>query len=291
MTAELLNVVLPIYLCVGLGYGWARAGRAYDVPLITDLIMTFGAPCLVFSSLTELPIDREAMVEFVVATLLVYGLTAAAATAILRGLRLPAHTFLSPLVFMNAGNMGLPVCLFAFGDDGLSLAVTFFALGALLHFTAGVAVWTGTARASEVLRTPLAWAAALALLVVVSDVSVPRWLGRTTSLLGGITIPLMQFTLGVSLGRLGLGRRPRTLGLAVLRLGLGLAVGVLVAWLLGLTGTSRGVLIVDSAMPVAVFNYMLAQRYERSPAEVAALVVVSTLLSFATLPLLLAWLL
>ena len=69
----------------------------------------------------------------------------------------------------------------------------------------------------------------------------------------------------------------------------GALVGYLVANLLSLEGTSRGVLIVQSAMSAAMFNYLMAYRYHRSPEIVASLVVMSTLASFATLPLLL-WL-
>ena len=50
-----------------------------------------------------------------------------------------------------------------------------------------------------------------------------------------------------------------------------------------------GVLVMQSAMPVAVFNYLFAVRANRSPEAVASLVLCSTLLSFVFLPLLLVW--
>jgi predicted permease len=68
-------------------------------------------------------------------------------------------------------------------------------------------------------------------------------------------------------------------------------VGAGLAELFGLTGAARGVLILDCSMPVAVLNYLLAERYQRSPEQVASLVVLSTLLSLVTLPLILAWVL
>ncbi len=74
------------------------------------------------------------------------------------------------------------------------------------------------------------------------------------------------------------------------RLGLGLAVGVFVSHLLGLIGVARGVLILQSSMPVAVFNYLLAERYSQNSKEDAELVFVSTLLSLITLPLILRFL-
>ena len=75
--------------------------------------------------------------------------------------------------------------------------------------------------------------------------------------------------------------------MSALRLGLGFAVGLAVATAMGLEGTVRGVVIFESAMPVAVFNYLWAVRYNTAPEVVAGLVLASTALSFVTLPLLL----
>ena len=103
-------------------------------------------------------------------------------------------------------------------------------------------------------------------------------------MIGDISIPLMLIALGVSLAGINRKYAIKALGLGALRLMIGFAVGWLVSELLGLTGTLRGVLIIQSTMPVAVFNYLLAIRYHKSPEEVAGAVVISTLLSFATLP-------
>ena len=291
MLLELLGIVAPIYACIGLGWVWARTGRRYDTDFVTELIMVVGGPALVFSSLTDLAVDPAVMLGMAGAALAALALMAIIGAVLLAALRLPRHTYLSPLVFMNTGNIGLPVCLFAFGDVGLSLGVTFFAVCALGQFTVGIAIWSGRMELGELLRTPLAWATVLAVVALACDIPVPEWLQRTTHVLGGFTIPLMQFTLGVSLHRLRVGGIRRTVGLAAVRIGLGLAVGVGLAWLFALDGVVRSVFILDCAMPVAVFNYLLAQRYDRSPADVAGLVVVSTLLSLVTLPMLLGWLL
>ncbi len=289
--SELIAIVLPVYLCVGLGFAWRRAGRPYDTALITELLMGVGAPALVFSSLTGLTVTGDAVARMAAGALLALSTFAVLGFALLRLLRLPAHTFLGPLVFMNAGNMGLPLCLFAFGEEGLALGTTFFATAALTHFTAGQWLWAGRLSPGEVLRTPLAWSALAAGAVLALGLPVPRWLGRTAELVGSFTIPLMQFTLGVSLSGLAVGGVPRAVLLAAVRIGMGVAVGAGLAWLLGFEGVARGVFILDCAMPVAVFNYLLAERYGRSPEEVAGLVMTSTLLAFGTIPLILAWLL
>ena len=291
MFGELVAIVAPIYVAIGLGYAWGLAGRRWDTELITELIMTVGAPCLVFSSLAGMDVERGAMAEMVLATLAALVIFAILGALVLKVVGLPLQSFLAPLIFPNAGNMGLPVCLFAFGQEGLALGVCFYAVAAFSQYSVGIWIWSGRMSGSELLRTPLTWSVVLATAVVAVDIPVPSWIIRTTELLGAFTIPLMQLSLGVSLASFELGAIPRSVGLGLLRLVLGLAVGAGLAELFGLTGTARGVLILDCSMPVAVLNYLLAEKYQRSPGEVASLVVVSTLLSLLTLPLILAWVL
>ena len=265
-------------------------GRRFDTDLISDLIMTIGAPCLVFSSLVTIEIESDTLVAMAGATALAIVVMGVIAAGVLLAFRLPLTTFLAPMTLPNTGNMGLPICLFAFGDEGLALGVCVFAITATTQFTVGMWVWSGEVSARQLLQTPVTLAALLAIAVLAADLSPPRFVLRTTQILGGFTIPLMQFTLGVSLARLELGHIPKTLSLSIFRLALGVAVGAGVAEWFGLEGAARGVLILDCAMPVAVFNYLMAERFDRSPSEVTGTVVLSTLLALGTLPLLLAWL-
>lgn len=291
MLSELISIVTPLYVAVGLGFAWKRLGRAYDTEGITDLVMNIGAPCLVFSSLVGLDLEPRAMFEMVGTMLTALVCFALIGSLALRLLGLPFHSFLAPVVFGNSGNMGLPVCLFAFGDAGLALAVCCYAVNAFVQFTAGLWLWSGTISFGQLLRTPLAYAALLAAAVLTLELPVPLTIQRTTTLLGDFTIPLMSFTLGVTLARLQIADPRAALTLSALRIGVGIGVGVLLATLFDLEGVARGVIILQCSMPVAVINYLLAKKYDRSPDDVASSIVVSTLISLATLPLLLAWLL
>lgn len=281
----------PVYLCAAVGFLWARLGRAFDTVLVTDLIMGVGAPCLVFSSLVSYEIQFAEVVEMIAATTVAIACMAGVSAIVLGVARIPLNTFLAPLTFGNTGNMGIPLCYFAFGEAGLSLAVCVFAVTSVIHFTVGQAIWSGQAGWGDVLRTPLVWAAVLALIMMATGWGVSSWLTRTTSLLGSFTVPLMQLTLGVSLARLGVVRPGRSLALALVKLFVGISVGLGVAGLFDLEGVAAGVLVLSCAMPAAVFNYMFAVRYERSPGDVASLVVVSTLLAALAVPVLMALLL
>jgi predicted permease len=289
--AEIASILAPVFVAAALGWGWVRIGRGYDRELMSRLISDIGAPCLVFARLTDVGVDPALMARVAgIAALAMAGFGVLGAL-LLRATRLPAHTFLAPLTFGNAGNMGLPLCLFAFGDAGLALGICYFAVSALSQFTVGIWIWSGRFSFGELFRTPMTWAALISVAVVWAELPVPVWLRNTTELIGGFAIPLMLLTLGVSLAELRIGTLGRALWLSVFRLAMGFGGGLLLAELFALDGTARGVLILQCSMPPAVFNYLFASRYERSPAEVAGIVVTCTLLSFATLPLLLAYLL
>jgi hypothetical protein len=135
------------------------------------------------------------------------------------------------------------------------------------------------------------WAALIAVTLLWLGVTPPKWVVDTTGLLGGMAIPLQLIALGCSLGQLRIASLPRGLALSLLRLGLGLAIGLAIAEAFALDGLVRSVVILQSAMPVAVSNYLFAVIYKREPAEVAGMVLLSTAIAFVTLPLLLLYLL
>jgi predicted permease len=285
--AELAAIIAPIFVCAGIGFAWARLRRPFESEFVTALVTTVGAPFLVFSSLTRLPLELAAVAEMAGAALLAFVGFALFGIAALKAARLSLRSYLPALMFPNAGNMGLPLCLFAFGEPGLALAIVFFAVSSMLQFTVGVGIAAGSADPRRLLRLPLIYAVAAALAVMATGAPVPAWLANTAELIGGLTIPLMLFALGVSLARLQIGSLRRSLALSLVRILGGVALGFGIGWALGLSDAARGVLAIQSAMPVAVFNYLFAQLYRREPAEVAGMIVLSTLISFATLPALL----
>ncbi len=284
---SILSVLAPVFLCAAAGWVWSRAGRPFDRNAAGTLNSDLAAPCLVYSRLVGLEMDPAAMATMTSAAVLSFVAVAVAGWALLRLARLPRHTYLSPIVFNNAGNIGIPVCLFAFGEQALPLAIAYFAVCAVLNFVVGPVLWSGRFDPLALLRTPLVWAVAAAVATLGLDLAVPGWLLATTHLLGDLAIPLMLLSLGVSLAELRITRLGRASAIAGLRLGLGLASGLVCAALFGLEGDARGVLVVQAAMPAAVFNHVFAQRYGRAPEEIASIVLLSTLLGFVTLPLIL----
>ena len=291
MLQQLIAIIAPILICAGLGYAWARRGIDYPVEFVTRAVMNIGAPCLIIASFNESGIDVALLGEITAATLSVMLLVLLASVALIRLLRLETSTFVPSLLFPNTGNMGLPLCLFAFGETGLALGLTVFLVVFTLQMSFGILLVAGHGKFRELLKQPVLWATAIAVAMVLGDWSLPGWLANTTGLLGGFTIPLMLITLGVSLADLEVRNWRHSLWFSVARVMGGFGIGMLVAKLFGLEGVERGALILQASMPVAVFNYLLAVRYGREPGEVAGMVVMSTLLSFLLLPLIVAYVL
>jgi hypothetical protein len=290
MLSELLPILAPVFIAAGLGYGWARLGLAFDTEFVTRLVMSIGAPCLIFSALTRQPLqlaDFGWQAAVAVGSVAICGAIGALALTAAR-VNQPA-AYLPSIMFPNTANMGMPVSYFAFGDVGLALAVAYSTTVTLGHFSVGIALASGKIAPGRLFANPAIYAALTALALIAADLEPPEWIANTTRLLGDLTIPLMLIALGVSLARLKVVGLRTSLAVALLRLGPGLGAGVLLAWAFGLEGAAAGVAILQCAMPAAVFNYLFAARYGGPAEEVAGVVVLSTLISAATLPVLL-WL-
>ncbi len=284
MIAVLVPVLVPVFLAVAVGFGWARFRLPFDRDFVTRIVTLVGTPCLAFSAITQFEGDLLALGEIALAAVLAIALFAAIGAAGLRLAGQPVTGLLPSLMLPNAGNMGLPVCLFAFGPDGLSLAFGFAAVVIAGHFTVGVMLASGRADWLELARTPVIWSLVVAVLFLVFDRPVPDWLANAAQLLGGLTIPLMLLSLGVSLASLKVRLLRLSLVLALFRLGMGAGVGLMIGSVLGLGPVAAGVVALQSAMPTAVYNYLMAARYGGPDDAVAGTVVVSTVLSLITLP-------
>ena len=286
MIIDLFNTIFPVVACAGLGYLWARFDQPYDTRIVTHLVGHIGAPCLIFSTMVSIQGLSGQIAEMAMSAVAALLSFAAVGVVILSIAKLPLRTFLAPITFPNAGNIGLPLCLFAFGEEGLALGIGFFAVSASAQLIFGQWLFSGLPTPLPLLKAPIPYAVAIGAIFLATDTRPPEFIYKTTDLLGGFAIPLMTFTLGVSLAKLKVVRFSRTLALSLLRLAMGAAGGFGFAELFGYEGTQRGVLIIQCSMPIAVFNYLFATYYDRDPEEVASLVVLSSALAFLLMPLL-----
>lgn len=288
---QLIPVICPVVIAIVIGFIWVRRGHEFDVPFTANLIHNVGIPCMVFSTLTKVdinPIGFIAMSWASLATHIAFGILG---SIILGITRLPLRVYLNGLIFPNAANIGLPLCFFAFGNEGLALSIAWFMVDAILVSTLGIWIASGNFSIRTLLSTPILYATVGAGGFLISGIDPPDWLANTTNLIGGLAIPLLLLMMGVALATLKVPNLNRALFLSFLRLGIGFFVGNVASSVFGFVGIDRGVLIINCALSVGMINYLLSQYYDQEPQEVAAMVVVSGFVSLATLPLLLAYLL
>ncbi len=283
----IIAAVLPVLITVLVGFVLARTERPFDGKTITLLVGTIGTPALVFSQLARMPAP-ERLLPLAGATTLALLLFTFAGAVLLKASGLKLRTYLPSLSFPNAGNLGLPLALYATGQQGLDDAVVIFSVMTVFSFTIGNAIAAGRARVREVLSNPIVPAALLGVMWSAFRFPIPTWMDNTLTLLSGFAIPLMLLMLGTSLARIKVRMLGRASYVAALRLGLGIVVGFAVAALFGFEGVEDDVFVLQCAMPVAVYNYFFAQTYKNDPEEIASLIVVSTVMSLFTIPPLLA---
>lgn len=290
MIAELFAVMAPVLAGAGLGYTWVRLGHPYPVEFVTRLVFNIGTPALIIASLSGAEIDAGSVGRTMLAAALVMIAMAAATPLMARLLGRDWRVILAPMMYPNTGNMGLPVVLYAFGSAGFAFGITVMVTVSLFQFTVGSIMANQGNALKTLARTPTVYAIVISLALLLTDTSLPRWLDNSVDLISGLTVPLMLITLGVSLASIQVRSLTSGVGFSLLRIPVAAALAWGIAALLGLPPLAQSILVLQMSMPVAVFNYLFAQRAGREPAYVASLVFCSTLMALFYLPLLLAWL-
>ncbi len=288
MTLELLEriagIMAPVLTMIGVGWLYARR-HAPDLSAINRMNMDVFAPALIFSALASRDFSIADNRWLLLASALIVLGSGVLAWGVARAARVPARTFVPPMMFNNCGNMGLPISVLAFGQAGLAPAVAMFVVSNLIHFTLGARIVDPRASVRQLLLTPMNLATLAGFAVAATDLPRPALLMSSLELVGQATIPLMLFALGVrmvsvsrSSWRIGL------LGALVCPL-TGLAVALAIDPLLPLQAEQRGLMYIFASLPPAVLNFMVAERYNREPGKVAAIVLVGNIASVVFLPI------
>lgn len=289
LVLTVLEVVAPVFLLAAIGFIWVRLGFEYRTAFITRLSMTLAVPCLIFTALMETEIAPSALAELSLAAVVAYAAITVVIAILVKLARLDLRTYLAPLVYGNTGNLGLPLALFAFGEEGLGYAVVIFAIMSVYTFTFGIWVVAGGGSLSKLVREPMVGATLLGLLFVWQGWTTPVFLTNALTLIGQLAVPLMLITLGVAVARLAPEGVGRALVLALVKLAVCGGIGWAVAVWFALDPVPLAVLVLQLATPVAVTSYLMAEKYGAQSDAVAGLVVVSTLLSVVSLPVILAF--
>jgi predicted permease len=288
--------ILPILLAASVGFALQKVLRISPRP-ISQMIFYVFSPCLVFVLLVSTSIQGNEILKmggFALVSMAVIGVASWMLTRILRLSAPLAAGFILVCTFMNAGNYGLSVNLFAFGEEGLIWASIFFIASAMATNSAGVYIANvGRSSPLEALkglaRVPAVYAIPLALIVRAMPWDLPLPIWRPIELLGSAAVPTMLVMLGMQIASAGI---PQAKGLILWAAGVRLIAAPLVAWAISgifeLQQMSLRAGVLESGMPSAVLTTIIAMEYDAEPNFVTSAVLATTLLSPLTVTPLIA---
>jgi predicted permease len=274
---EIASVVVPVFSIIVIGLFFARWQKNPDIRFVTEFITYIAAPALVFHSLLDKALTYDNF----------YPILASSFTVAILGIASGSPAATLTVAFMNSGNMGLPICYFAFGREGLAAATIFFVAMSIAHYTLGSVIAGGKDKLKEALLLPLTPAAIAALLLNRAQVSLPLVIERPVELLASATIPLMLFSLGVRLSTIKAYDKSTSLTLGAVRFLVGLITGLGCVYFFRLQGIPASIVIVQATMPPAIFNFILCEKFGKRPELAASTILAGTILSVLTIPLLL----
>jgi len=287
---DVLNIVLPAFVVILIGYTFGRVRKTADISPVVDVAFYIGTPALVFISMLDKKIVLlDAGKVWAAALIIMFG-CALVAWVVFRLLRQKHSALYLPIIAMNTVNLPFPILYLAYGSAGLQAATLFFIPNVLLLSSLGIYIAAGKQwkeGIKEVFKIPVIYAAVIGLALNLFGVRLPELAINSLDLIALMAIPLVLIVLGYNLSKVKLASLPTTFLASFLRMGVGLLLGLLTANLFNLEGIFKVVVILVSAMPSAVNTSILATKYDNEADLVSSVVFVTTLISLVSIPFLL----
>ena len=284
MFSKIASITLPIFTLVLVGFLYGRRVKP-DLGGANKLIVDIALPVLIFISLSSKLFDPLAALLFTAASIALIVLSGLIAWPLAKFSGATVQAFLPCAMFTNVGPIGIPLIALAYGPEGMGPAVVLLVISNVLHFTLGAGVMSGKVDWRMVYANPLVWATVLGVASSQFQLTLPQWVETSCTMIGSVLVPMMLISLGVRLASSQVADAWVGARSGVLILIIRIAAALLALWLIPLQGLERGALILFACLPPAVFNYMLADKFQVEPNKVASTVIVGHLMSLAFLPL------
>mgnify|MGYP001388376037 CR=1 FL=1 len=284
---KLFEVLFPVFFIVGIGYFLGKQNPNFDTSFITSYSGNFGTPSLVIFALTAGGVTFEVFREYffyAIILLTSFGLIGLIFLILMKKdyiRELP--TFILP----NTGNMGIPICLFAYGELGMGIAAAISSLVVLLHFTLNIFLAKREFDFNVIIKSPAFYAIVITILFLYFDKPIPQFVMNTVMLLAYGMIVMILMSLGVALTQMKIFSFRDAIITSIGRVIVGPIIGFVLISFFNLSGFAAGVLLIQSSMPSAILCYLVAAMY--SPKEIvdniSSTIVVSTIMSLITVPI------
>jgi len=284
---KLIDVIAPVFFVIGIGYYLGKKNPEINTDFITTFAGNVGTPAMIFYTITTTGVTLSVFTEYFIYSLIVIGGFSIVGIIFLLLLKKDFISELPPLILPNTGNMGIPICLFAYGTAGLGVASAIASVIILLHFTLGVLLAKKSFSFEILIKNMPIYGIIVSVIFLYFEWDVPGYLENTTFLLTYATIFLVLMSLGIALSRLKVVSWTHASILGAVRVIIGPLIGFGLIKFLNLNGFAAGVLLIQSCMPSAVLTYLVGSMYsERKVVDsVASVIVTSTVMSFVTIPI------
>ena len=284
---KLFEVLSPVFFIVGIGYFLGKQKSDIDTTFITNYSANFGAPALFIFAITSSGVTYSVFSEYFIYSVIALICFAITGVIFLFFMKKDISRELPPFFLPNTGNMGIPICLFAYGSLGMGVAAAISSLVVLLHFTANIFLASKKFDIKIILKSPSTYAVIIAVAFLSFDLEMPKFVLNTVMLLGYAMIVLILMSLGVSLTQMKVFSLKSSLISSVGRVIIGPIIGFILIKIFNLSGYAAGVLLIQSAMPSAILTYLIASMYspKKIVDNISSMIVVSTLMSLITIPI------
>ena len=285
---KLIEVIFPVFLVIGIGYYLGKKDKEINTNLITSFAANIGSPAMIVYALNVKNISFNVFVDYFVYYLIaIFGFSIIGIIFLFFLKSKDIIRELPPFMMPNTGNMGYPICLFAYGSEGLGVAAAITSLIILFHFTVGVFLADRKFSLNVILKSPPFYTILFSVILLYFDLELPIFIENTTFLLMYATIFLILISLGIALTRLKVFSLKRSIVSSIGRVIIGPVIGIVIIYYFDLSGFAAGVLLIQCSMPSAILNFLVGSMY--SPKEnvdnVASMIFVSTVISFVTIPI------
>ena len=285
---KLFEVLFPVFFVVGIGYYLGKKNSKIDITFITNFAVNIGTPAMILYSLTSTGITFEIFKNYFLYYLIAIAAFTGVGIVFLFFLKTKDIVReLPPFIMPNTGNIGMPICLFAYGLEGLGVAAAIGALIVLCHFTLGVFLADRKFNINVIIKNPPLYAIIISVIFLYFKIELPNFIENTTFLLMYATIFLILMTLGIALTRLKVFSFKKAFISSIARVILGPIIGFLLIKYFNLEGFAAGALLIQCSMPSAVLTYLVGSIYspKKIVDSIASMIVVSTVMSFITIPI------
>ncbi|WP_456271051.1 AEC family transporter [Bacillus sp. AK031] len=289
-------IVLPVFIILSVGFIGQKVLNL-DIKSISTAALYLMLPFLAFQTFYENELNMNYLYIVLFCVFLLLGLIVVSLIAGKMTNRPNTKTsaFVLAGAFMNSGNYGVPVILFAFGEKGFQYAVIMMVIQSLLMNTVGLYYAAkGSSKGAtlkesviKILKMPVLYGSIAGLLFQLCAISIPSFIYNAIDLIASATIPTIMLVLGMQLASISKKNvaMKELSGVILIRLVVSPVIAYAITVILSLDSLLAKVLIVLAAMPTAANTTMFAVQFDTEPDLVSFSTLVTTSLSIITVPL------